>query len=160
MFLLERKYIVCQFDLIHFGWSQASMVEMVWVLQQGTAMACTLFVLAGWWYLFYPPNSEWQPYDRLGGHVILIRGSIMSGTSLCQDVIIWVYDTSGHHLGLWHFWSLSGFMTLLVIRLSLTIILKPCGDIVTAQLNLNWSWCLTLKWVGSHHPTTTTTRNF
>ena len=29
--------------------------------------------------------------------------------------------------------------------------------VVTAQLNLNWSWCLTLKWVGSHHPTT---RNF
>ena len=25
--------------------------------------------------------------------------------------------------------------------------------IVTAQLNLNWSWCETLKWVGSHHPT-------
>ena len=23
--------------------------------------------------------------------------------------------------------------------------------IVTAQLNLNWSWSETLKWVGSHH---------
>ena len=31
------------------------------------------------------------------------------------------------------------------------------NQIVTAQLNLNWSWCETLKWVGSHHPTT---RNF
>ena len=30
--------------------------------------------------------------------------------------------------------------------------------VVTAQLNLNWSWCLTLKWVGSHPPPTT--RNF
>ena len=25
--------------------------------------------------------------------------------------------------------------------------------IVTAQLNLNWSWSETLKWVGSHPPT-------
>ena len=34
------------------------------------------------------------------------------------------------------------------------------SDFVTAQLNLNWSWSETLKWVGSHppppHPTTTT----
>ena len=33
---------------------------------------------------------------------------------------------------------------------------------VTSQLNLNWSWSETLKWVGSHHPTTPPhpTRNF
>ena len=27
-------------------------------------------------------------------------------------------------------------------------------DIVTAQLNLNWSWSETLKWVGTHPPPT------
>ena len=35
-------------------------------------------------------------------------------------------------------------------------------NVVTAQLNLNWSWSETLKWVGSHppHHPTPPTRNF
>ena len=40
--------------------------------------------------------------------------------------------------------------------LPLDQIIKLEDHVVTAQLNLNWSWCQTLKWVGSHPPT----RNF
>ena len=34
-------------------------------------------------------------------------------------------------------------------------VITQVHKIVTAQLNLNWSWSETLKWVGSHppHPT-------
>ena len=37
---------------------------------------------------------------------------------------------------------------------------KPFVSIVTAQLNLNWSWSETLKWVGTHHPTQELLRHF
>ena len=52
------------------------------------------------------------------------------------------------------FHSENHIVTFRYILIYFDILKYIMSRIVTAQLNLNWSWSETLKWVGSHTPGT------